>query len=946
MKPEKIPSCLISGFILHPLSFILQFMTPERWQQIKSIYQAALDHPPGERAAYLDAACAGDADLRGEVESLLALAPQAEEFIERPAFGDLDELPADVEPLAGRTVGPYRVLQEIGRGGMGSVYLAVRADDQYRKQVAIKVVRRGMDTEDILRRFHTERQIQASLEHPHIARLLDGGTTPDGLSYFVMEYIEGQPVDEYCDVRKLTTAERLRLFQTVCAAVHYAHQNLVVHRDLKPGNVLVTADGTVKLLDFGIAKLLNPALSGYRTLAPTRAGSRPMTPDYASPEQVRGEPITTSSDVYSLGVVLYELLTGRRPYRVPSRAPQEVLRAVCEVDPERPSTSVARVETVPAADGSAPVTLTPEMVSRTREGPPEKLRRRLSGDLDNIVLMALRKEPQRRYASAEQLSEDIRRHLEGLPVVARPNTLGYVTRKFVRRHRAGVAAAALVALALVAGTFATAWQARAAQAQKARAERRFNDVRRLANAFVFELHDAIKDLPGSTPARQLLVKRALEYLDGLAAEAAGDPGLQRELARAYQKLGDVQGSPASANLGDTAGALRSYDKALAIFKPLAAAGPHNDAEASRDLAGLYTTLAALRWWTGDTAQSLDYYRQALALREAMAAADPTHTDDRRELAKSCVLMGETQWWMGERAGGEQTLRRGVALYEGLAVAVPADVRVRRGLALAYFRLGEALEVADQPAVGLEYYHKFMAIEEPLSAADPHNEAIRRSIWHGHIKIGEARSATGDRRGALESHQKALAMAQELAEADPRNVNARRNLAITLTYLGQDLKALGERDAALRRLREALAVLESLRAADPANAMARRDLTLCHERLGGLLLDGGDPAGAIEHYRRILEIREALWKENPSNTEALFETTSAHRLIGDAYRQWAKQAKASAAQRRERWAQARASYQRGLEVLRDLEARGEVKGTRAERIGELSQKLAECDEALR
>ena len=313
---------------------------------------------------------------------------------------------------------------------MGVVYLAVRADDHYQKRVAIKLVQHGLYTGAILHRFRTERQILASLDHPNIARLLDGGTTTDGRPYLVMEYVEGLPIDVYCDRHKLSISERLRLFRTVCAAVHYAHQNLVIHRDLKPSNILVSTDGVPKLLDFGIAKLLNPELSAP-SLVFTESGLQLLTPEYASPEQVRGEPLTTASDVYALGVLLYELLTGHQPYRLTSRRRQDLERVICEVDPLKPSTAISRSDADTETDGTGQ--RTPATVSQTREGQPEKLRRRLTGDLDNIVLMALRKEPQRRYGSAEHLAEDLRRHLEGLPVMARPQTFGYRSAKFIRR---------------------------------------------------------------------------------------------------------------------------------------------------------------------------------------------------------------------------------------------------------------------------------------------------------------------------------------------------------------------------------------------------------------------------------------------------------------------------------------------------------------------------------
>jgi serine/threonine protein kinase/TolA-binding protein len=433
-------------------------MEPERWRQIEDLFHRALDCEPGRRAVFLDSACAGDASLRHEVESLLSSYDKGS-FTETPAFAEgvklLEE--SEARSLAGQNIGPYRVIRMIGQGGMGAVYLAARADQAFQKEVAIKLIKRGQDTDDVIRRFRGERQILASLDHPNITRLFDGGTTEDGLPYFVMEYIPGQPIDNYCDSQKLTIADRLKLFQSVCAAVHYAHQNLVIHRDIKSGNILVTSEGVPRLLDFGIAKLLaaEPSVT-ERTLTLARR----MTPESASPEQVRAENITTASDVYSLGVLLYKLLTGHSPYRLAGRSSDEIERAICEEDPEKPSTVIDR------AEGAT----TPQSVSETREGAADKLRRRLRGDLDNIVLMALRKEPQRRYASVLQFSEDIRRHREGLPVIARRDTPGYRAAKFVGRHKTGVAAAALIFLSLAAGIVATVRQTRIARAERDKAQ--------------------------------------------------------------------------------------------------------------------------------------------------------------------------------------------------------------------------------------------------------------------------------------------------------------------------------------------------------------------------------------------------------------------------------------------------------------------------------------------
>lgn len=407
-------------------------MSPERWKLVEDIFGRALDLPQDERDEFLSDVCGRDAELRAEVENLLRNDEEAGAFIAAPAFdvrqvtgigravaGQLGvEVEEEETPMTGRRIGAYRVVREIGRGGMGTVYLAVRADDEYHKRVAIKLVKRGMDTEFILKRFRNERQILASLDHPNIAHLLDGGTTDDGLPYFVMEYIQGQPVDRYCDNARGTVAQRLRLFRHVCSAVHYAHQNLVIHRDIKPSNILVTADGTPKLLDFGIAKLLNPDIAAD-TIDPTQTAMRMMTPRYASPEQLRGEAATPLSDLYTLGVLLYELLTGHHPYRFAGRAPHEIARVVCEEDPERPSTAVGRTEEVESSGGSGhTVTMTPEQVSKNRGTTVETLRRELARGLDQIVMKAMRKEPLMRYSSVEEFSEDIRRYLDGTPISA------------------------------------------------------------------------------------------------------------------------------------------------------------------------------------------------------------------------------------------------------------------------------------------------------------------------------------------------------------------------------------------------------------------------------------------------------------------------------------------------------------------------------------------------
>src|SRR5678816_3190493 len=396
-------------------------MTPERWRQVEEIFQGALDRVPDQRTQYVLEACGNDETLRRDVQLLLSQHDSAGELLDVPLYGNtemgmLQAIADEEDPMIGRRLGAYRIEREIGRGGMGAVYEALRADNEFNKRAAIKLVKRGMDTDFILRRFRKERQILAALDHPHIAGLLDGGTTEDGLPYFVMEYIEGQPLYSYCDANQLNITERLKLFRSICDAVHYAHQKHVVHRDIKPSNVLITSAGIAKLLDFGIAKLLNPDLAGDITHDPTATAMRLMTPEYASPEQVQGAPTTPTTDVYSLGVLLYELLTGHRPYRLRNRAPHEIARVICEEMPAPLSVVITRPDDLllPAPFGEESATLV--NLYSARGATLESLHKEFSGDLDEIVMRSLRKEPQWRYQSANDLREDISNYLEGRPI--------------------------------------------------------------------------------------------------------------------------------------------------------------------------------------------------------------------------------------------------------------------------------------------------------------------------------------------------------------------------------------------------------------------------------------------------------------------------------------------------------------------------------------------------
>jgi non-specific serine/threonine protein kinase/serine/threonine-protein kinase len=596
-------------------------MPEDPWPRVKDLFQAALDREPKTRADFLAEACGDDLTLRDEVLSLLASHDEASGFLDGAA------LPGP--SWEGRRVGAYLILGEVGRGGMGTVYRAVRDDDAFQRQVALKVVCADRGSTQLVNRFRVERQILARLDHPNIARLFDGGATEEGEPYLVMEYVVGRPIDAYCEDRALSTAARLGLFRAVCAAVHYAHQHLVVHRDIKPGNILVTADGVPKLLDFGIAKVL----ADDPTEAPTQTAFPALTPDYASPEQVRAQPVTTASDVYSLGVVLYEVLTGQRPYRVRTPVPAEIVRVVCELEPEKPSTIVRRARPTESKAATAPV---PQTESETDDRRLQKLAGELEGDLDTIVLKALRKDPSRRYASAQELSDDLGRYLEGRPVLARADTLAYRATKFVRRHKAAVTAAALLFLSLVGGIVATASQARIAEANRQRAEKRFADVRTLARSFLFEIHDALRDLKGSRKARETIAIRALEYLDRLALEAGDDAALLEELAASYERLGDVQGSLLEPSLGDVAGAVASWRKAEALRARRLRAEP-SSLDAAVKLAWSQCRLATGLMAEGRESEARETARQARSLLER--STPPKDEPQRLAVERACPRPG-------------------------------------------------------------------------------------------------------------------------------------------------------------------------------------------------------------------------------------------------------------------------------------------------------------------
>ncbi len=792
-------------------------MTDLDWQRVKSTLQAALDVPAESRAALLDRLCAEDAALRREVESLLLSHARAGSFLSGPAGPE----PAPALP-EGRRIGPYLILGEIGRGGMGAVYRAVRDDDTFHRVVALKVVGGGFSPESLERRFRQERQILARLQHPNIASVFDGGRTQEGLLYLVIEHVEGEPITRYCEARRAGPRERVALFRAVCGAVHYAHQNLVVHRDLKPDNILVTSAGVPKLLDFGIAKLLAAGVDPDD--APTATLLPMMTPSYASPEQVRGESITTASDVYSLGVLLYELLAGRRPYTLRTDALPEIVHAVCDSDPPPPSDVFAG----PRSDA-------------------------LRGDLDTIVMKAMRKQPARRYASAEELSSDLGRWHDARPVRARPDSVKYRASRFVARHRVGVAAASLIFLSLVLGLVATLRQARIAAENEARARRRFAEVRQVANSFLFEFHDAIKNLPGSTPARELVVKRAVSYLDGLAGES-DELELQRELAAAYERLGDVQGAPGGANKGDNKGALVSYEKALSLRRAVAS----REGAVPADAAALgvdETRLARALITAGDLPRSED-----LARRAAARFAELGRTGERRSgEAAALHTLGYVQGMRGQRDAAFESLQRAVAAGVAFGRQNPADQPARTSLVFIQSDLARQMLARGDHRGALGLASEARAVLEGLAAADRHNTRNQYALLYLLNGQADALEALGDHGAAHRERVASLELARRVHEADPTSQGSRIALTTSLQFLGAGLIRSGQFQEGCARLREARLAAEELLSADPGNSFARFRLASVNAELG-LARTEREPADAegcqaLGHSISLFEILE-------------------------------------------------------------------------------------------
>ncbi len=800
-------------------------LTPESWAEITELFGQALDLPAERRAAFLARLQGEDPAIARELACLLEEHEQPGDFLPAPAIS----APL-ITDLSGSQVGPYRLVRLLGDGGMGAVYLAERSDGAFSKQVALKVLSPAFFHAQ--ERFQQEREFLARLDHPNVTRLLDGGSTPNGLPYLVMEYVDGLSITRYGADRQLNLDARLLLLLQVCAGIAHAHQRLIIHSDIKPENILVTADGTVKILDFGIATLRDST----RT-----ATLQPATPAYASPEQLSGEPMTTASDVYSIGVVAHVVLTGSLPYQLRSNRLDEILDAVR--------------------------TATPLVASQTPGLDPRRVRQ-LRGDLDTILARAIAKDPERRYASAQQLAEDVERYRHGFPVRARPHTVGYRLRRFVGRYRVACALAALIALSLVAGVAVSRWQANVAQ-------RRFDDLRSFAHAVVFDINDALSTIPGTTQARERLVDTALQYLDRLGRENLSDPALREELAAAYLRIGRVQGGAFRANLGDSAGALASFQKAIAaVGASTATAGLERVAIAA------HIEIASL---ANDPIQSLPELDAAIRAAERRLAADPNDIGTLRLIADAYTWRATVDHEIDQVLDEERTTDLEIGFRTRVLALVPDDWLSEIALADAMAQRALALEQRTNYAGSLAELRAAETMLESLLKKQPGNQLVARGLAEKRSRAGPVLLAMGNASDAAATIQSAVEILEPIVQADPGNAQYRGDLAFARFRLAEVLRAQGQTARALDLHQQVLAIRRARVARDPHFTFIRWDLSRSLNAVGQLLLLGSPRE--IDSARALFEEARALAQETlrtaPSFNELLKQVARADEGLGQA-----------------------------------------------------------------
>lgn len=780
-------------------------MDTKTWAMVKRLFGEALSLEAGERRGWVERECADD-EVRQEVLDLLEEYERSEDFLENSTPAVQRAVEEALEgPLEGQRIGSWRLVRQIGRGGMGVVYEAVREGEDFQARFALKLIRAGLATEKLAERFRHERRVLAGLSHPGIAALVDGGTTPEGLPYLVMEYVEGLPLDRWLRERKPDLRERVRLVAAICEAVRHAHERLVIHRDLKPGNILVTPDGRPKLLDFGIAKLL-----GDDGDAAAQTITYVLTPEYASPEQITGGPVTTATDIYSLGVLLYVLLAERQPYELAGLPPLEAMRRVVEAEPKPPSAAA-----------------------------PAGARRLLRGDLDNIILKCLRMNPAERYRSADALARDLHAWLEGRPVSATPPSLAYRLGKWARRNRGQAAAAAALLVSILGGAAATAWQAREAQLARDRAEQRALEIQKLSRALVFEINEALLKFPGSTEARALLLDRAMQFFDGAARTAAQDPRLLLELAEGYRRLGNVLGSSFSDNLGRRQEALHAFTRGLAAVQ---AAGRQGAAEADslRAQAGLLVE-------AGLAASGLG--RREEARRYADELAQVTGRIEGRlggsAWGKALAAVNWSQLAMLRSLLDERD--EAIRLYEkslGLFDSLPREEASRHGnlsqRAFAHKRLG-ALLMAKDLAAAERHYIRALEIDRELVHSRPGDHGQLYNMTFALSDLGLIAKLRRDYQKSFRYFAEAAQVRDRFYAADPKSIRVLNGVSNVHCQLSSVLARLDRFEEARRESAVCGRVSRELEAAEPERHCGHGAYALLHSAEVSLLEAASAPA---------------------------------------------------------------------------------------------------------
>ncbi len=766
----------------------------DRWQKLKDIFTEAIELAPESRHVYLSQLRINDKTLSDELAELIASEEESEEFLKKPFEINFD-LPS-VQNYIGARIGNYKITREIGRGGMGAVFEATRQDDEFEQKVAVKLTDNSFLSDEFRRRFNNERQILAALEHPNIVRLFDGGILPNQTPYFVMEYVEGVSLKNYCRENAIDLEEKLDLFLQVCAAVTYAHQKLIVHRDLKPSNILVTENGQVKLLDFGIAKTLDKA-------AQTQTANAPHTPAYASPEQIKGESSSTLSDVYSLGIILYELLTEKSPAQIYQTSEFGLPQAICETNPKSPSAEMQK--------------------EKTKSKNPKPLK----GDLDNIVLKALRKEKEQRYASVERFADDIGNYLNGLPVQAHPQSFVYRASKFIKRNRLTVSLAAMAILLIISGVVAALWQSFEARKQQQIAEQRFAQVRKIANSLIFDYHDEIAKLEGSTKLREKLVVDAVGYLDAIAQSSKNDTELMKETALAYRKIGDVQGAPYVGNLGKHDEALKNYKNSVSLLEKAVAQDQSDDA-LKDELIGSYKSLAIGEMRSEHQSQAEEILNKAINLSENLIRSDENNLD--RKLVRSLLQVS-----LGD---GEMDLNKSLLIYKKslhdtkkLFLPYPSDFRITNLLAKLNQRISTRLRwIGEQGKAG---------------GKQATEEVYRQSVEHAYQAIRY----------------------QELTV----NLSGKKNdwkTAVCYAELASDLINVGQMDEALKNTRIAEKLYQGIRTQDPNNKEIVLEELNIYNLKQKISIRQGKFDSALETIKTALKIAENSHQNDSTNSEVI------------------------------------------------------------------------------